>query len=722
MTTIWQDGFSHYGDDAASPAVAAKVRMGEGPWAIAQGQCRAPSWGARTGSLAYSVGSQDDNGGIATRRVLGGSVETLIVSMGFSVSNLPDNNNFVILKPRDGSNASICGLRLRTDGVLILEAPLGVPVAVTQAPVIRGQTWHALEMSFGFTDQTFRLDVDGTTVMDISGVAYPEATAEQLAIGAGTAPGPAMGAWFSDLITRDALGTVNNGFEGDVRVVTLFPDADAPVQGWAKRPLKNVGQGVAANLFNQAAAAANSTTVTDLGAGDFTIEQFVRFSVLPTASNISAIFGKWDEAFNRRSYQLFLSGPGLGSELTLRMSTNGLAGTVANLISWPWAPELNRWYHVAAVRASGELLLFIEGIQQGLPVADTTTPFVGVAPTAMGGQVEDVPTTFAILNKGFIGWLDEVRLTVGYARYTTDFTPPSTPFPRTVGGDPQFAMVALLCGFDNNSLADESSHGFTIRGNAFEPTVPVTPDDGVFNFQDINSPTPRDYTFIEAALTPASSIFTQTALPSNNETVTVGTKSTGPATPAVYRFRTALSVAYDVLIGATISDTLQNLLNAINLGPGIGATYGAGTLVNNDVVASGLPSGQMTVTANIPGTAGNALTTTTTAADGSWTGATLSGGADIPGPSEFYFQRPPPDTTVVKAVTIINRSFKNDTGTCSLQVSFVGPDDGALDGADNALTIAPSYREDIFEEDPDTGDPLSVTSVTSGRVRLNRTA
>lgn len=726
MSTIWQDGFSHYGTGAASAAA-----MQDGAWAVAVGTCGTPAWGARTGSIAYKTGTQDDSSGGASRRVLNGSFGSVIVSMGFSVSNLPSNDNFVICKGRTGSNLAVAGLRLRTDGVLIFETPVGVPQGVTQAPVIRPRTWHALEMEFDLVGGTFRLDVDGVTVMAITGLTYKDTngttvtTMQQLAIGAGTPVGPIMEPWFSDLIVRSTAGSLNNGFEGDVRVVTLFPDADAPAQGWTRRALRNVGAGVAANLTSQAGACVpTATAVTDLGAGDYTIEGFYRFLALPTASHIAALLGKWDEANNKRSWQLYLQGPGLGGELSLRTSTNGLAGTVADLISWPFVPDTNRWYHLAVVRASGELLLFIDGIQQGLPVPDATVPFAGSEVTAFGGQLEGNGSSFAVANTSLNGWMDELRLTVGYARYTANFTPTTVPFGRNVTDDPQFADVALLLGFDNNSLADESSHGWTTRTNTQFPTVPLLPQDGFFNFQDIDSATPVDYTFIEAALTPAFSIYTQTMQPSNHETVTVGTKGSGTPTAAVYRFVTTIAgaVAYDVLIGASIQDTLSNLRAAINLGPGIGVVYGTGTLINNDVVANGLPSDQFEVVANVPGVAGDAIATSTTAADGSWTSTTLAGGADIPGPSEFYFNRPPPDTTVVKAVTIITRSFKDDTGTCSLQASFVGPLDGALDGADNALTIAPSYREDIFETDPDTNDPLTPTSITSGRVRLNRTS
>lgn len=735
---LFKDGFNHYGHAPNSTDPTATVvrnNMQAGPWARAAGWCGIPPWGARTDSYSYATGTQDDSGGLASRRVLGGSVTALIVSMGFSVSSLPETAQFYIIKPRDSGNNSGAGLLLNPDGTVVLETPIGTAVGSTQTPVIRAQTWHALEMEFDFTAGTFRLDVDGTTVMSLSGLTYLSdaannpgfAAATQIAIGAGVPVGGQFTPWFSDLIARDTTGSRNNGFEGDVRVATLFPDADAPAQGWTARPLKKIANGVLDNTAAIAGGAGpasgtrNNTTLNDLGAGDYTIETFVRFLTLPTGTDKSCIFGKWDESSNNRGYQLYLGGSGLDSgAIAFRTSTDGQAGTVAKLLTYPWLPLLNVWYHVALVRASGELLLFIDGIQQGLPIADTTVPFAASVPTIMGGQSNAggvSSSAGSIMN----GWFDEARLTVGYARYTSDFTPTTVPFPRNVGGDPQFADVTLLCGFDSG-VFDESSYGLLMT--AAGGSLAVTPDDGQFNFQDINAAQPRDYTFIEAALVPAFGVYSQTpAQPSNNETLTVGTVGSGSPVPGVYTFKTALTgAALEVLIGATIANTLANVVAAINNGPGAGTVYGAGTAINNDVLAASLPGDQFQVTAVLPGTGGNSLAVSTTAADGFWDGATLHGGLDIPTYSEFYFQRPPPDTTVIKSITIVNRSFKSDTGTCTVQASFVGPGNGVLNGADNALTTAPNYREDIFETDPDTSGDIAVTSVVSGRVRLDRTS
>lgn len=718
MTMLILEGFDHYGTGAEG-----RTNMLAGAWAevTGSGGPAVPAWGTRTGAFALSNG---DFTGVY-RRVLPAPKNALILSCGFSVPALPSLNlRNAIIAFCDGGNAVIAQLWVSSTGTLELRDAAGTLLGATQAPVIVAENWHLLEMKIDVTADTFELHVDdadgsGTPAMALTGLTLAGPVAQLHALRVAVASGGQVTAWMDDLAIRDTSGALNNAFSGDLRVATLYPRADdATFDGWTPRYRKEFGVGILDNRADDVACVtAGSSASTDLGAADFCIEQFVRFYALPSGATKAVLFGKWDEAGNRRSYQLYLGGPTLDSgALVFRTSTNGLAGTVVNQITWPWDPELNVWYHVAVVRDGGELLLWIDGVQYGLPVADATTYYAGAAATVIGGQYESGPA--GLDNTAFNGFLDEVRLSVGVPRYTAPFTP-TGPFPRNSTDDPDFASVALLCGFDSG-INDESSYGraLTARGDAVQNTPDDGPDIGAFSA--INQATPRDDTFIDAALLPAGSTLTLDAQPANNDTVTVGTKD--GATPAVYRFRTVLAAAYDVLIDTTTVLTLQNLYNAINAGPGIGVKYGAATLVNFDVSASQLPGDQMAVTALTPGTAGNAIATSDALTNGGgWDGATLSGGANIPGPSDFYMDRPPPLTTVVKAVSVVQRAYKSDAGACNVRASFVGPLATASPGVEHPLTLSPVYYQDIFETDPDTGNAITPSTIVGGRVRLTRT-
>jgi hypothetical protein len=94
------------------------------------------------------------------------------------------------------------------------------------------------------------------------------------------------------------------------------------------------------------------------------------------------------------------------------------------------------WHHLAFVRTGDTLLLFIDGTQED---SDTISGTVNDSSNALrvgaGGEVTGNP---------WIGWIDEFRLSVGIARWTSDFTPPVGPY-KTSGEmehltDPQVGL------------------------------------------------------------------------------------------------------------------------------------------------------------------------------------------------------------------------------------------------------------------------------------------
>lgn len=119
----------------------------------------------------------------------------------------------------------------------------------------------------------------------------------------------------------------------------------------------------------------------------------------------------------------------------------------------------------------------------------------------------------------------------------------------------------------------------------------------------------------------ATGTLTLTGQPLNNETVVIGSKT--------YTFKTTpTNTDGFVAIGADAATSLVNLLQAINLGNGAGTAYAAATTLNADVTASDLDGDPLNIllTAKTAGTAANSTATTETLTNGSFGGATLSGG------------------------------------------------------------------------------------------------
>lgn len=123
----------------------------------------------------------------------------------------------------------------------------------------------------------------------------------------------------------------------------------------------------------------------------------------------------------------------------------------------------------------------------------------------------------------------------------------------------------------------------------------------------------------DAGFTAATGILTLTGDPLNNETVTIDSK--------VYTFQDTLTdVDGNVHIGATESDSLDNLIAAITLGAGAGTDYATSMTVHPTVTAEAGAGDTMDVTATVGG--GNTIASTEELTNGSFGGATLSGGTD----------------------------------------------------------------------------------------------
>jgi hypothetical protein len=88
----------------------------------------------------------------------------------------------------------------------------------------------------------------------------------------------------------------------------------------------------------------------------------------------------------------------------------------------------NTWYHIAVARSGTSTKMFVNGTQVGSTYTDSTN-YVNSALRPMIGA-----DGFSSGNPGqnpMNGYIDDLRVTKGYARYTANFTPPSAAFSNT---------------------------------------------------------------------------------------------------------------------------------------------------------------------------------------------------------------------------------------------------------------------------------------------------
>jgi hypothetical protein len=154
---------------------------------------------------------------------------------------------------------------------------------------------------------------------------------------------------------------------------------------------------------------AASTPNTDFGYGDFTIEAWINRSTESGTNN--NIFQKGLTASS--NFQLNLSiNP--SNQLFSFYSTDGSSITTIGTTSTT-IPQYT-WTHVAVSRSGSTWRYFINGTLQTTTTAAVTL-FTGTGLVSVGANPEG--------NSGFYGYIDDLRVTKGYARYTASFTPPT---------------------------------------------------------------------------------------------------------------------------------------------------------------------------------------------------------------------------------------------------------------------------------------------------------
>lgn len=145
----------------------------------------------------------------------------------------------------------------------------------------------------------------------------------------------------------------------------------------------------------------------DFGTGDFTIEWWEHVASLVTYET------PYSRGYISSGGLLVQSGNGDG-QYNVYMS--------GSLICSESTPKtLSIWQHHALVRSGSTVLLFRDGVQTASGTGATNIVNANVCSIGSDGA-HNFPVN---------GYLDDIRITKGVARYTAGFTPPVAPFPNS---------------------------------------------------------------------------------------------------------------------------------------------------------------------------------------------------------------------------------------------------------------------------------------------------
>lgn len=200
------------------------------------------------------------------------------------------------------------------------------------------------------------------------------------------------------------------------------------------------------------------TSGFDPGAtGDYTAECWI----YPTnVTSIRAIFGSYCNPSATQGWLLFQS---VSGELTI--ATRDLAGTLQGCTSTAGLLVINQWQHVAWTKTGKVHRLWHNGIKVA-EATDTIDLYVNPSYGFIIGRWDDSGTT----DRDFVGYMDDVRLTKGIARYTTTFQPPG---PHIAAIDPdtdQWWLNTVLAlrmdgAHGSNTFTDLIGKTVTANGN-----------------------------------------------------------------------------------------------------------------------------------------------------------------------------------------------------------------------------------------------------------------
>jgi hypothetical protein len=176
----------------------------------------------------------------------------------------------------------------------------------------------------------------------------------------------------------------------------------------------------------------NSSIYFD-GTGDYLTSRYIS-SQEPGSSNLT--WEMWIKTTSSLQYAtLYSRQPGTFTSGMYALLINSASATAGDVALWvadynAGAPLLlttgvnvrdDNWHHIAVVRNSSSWVLYVDGTSRatgtwsGAIAALSTPPRIGADQN---------------YGRAYTGYMDDVRITNGIARYTANFTPPTTPFQR----------------------------------------------------------------------------------------------------------------------------------------------------------------------------------------------------------------------------------------------------------------------------------------------------
>jgi len=147
----------------------------------------------------------------------------------------------------------------------------------------------------------------------------------------------------------------------------------------------------------------------DILGREFTMDFWVKFDSVGASQ---ALVGQYQDGSNQ--WGLYWDSGGAGKLI--------IYGPTVGYYYTPWSPSAGEWYHVAVTGSSTNASFFIDGIKQTTAISAAWSVVSLSGPLEIGRYDAGGAPVFTT------GHIDEVRITKGIARWTSNFTPPIAPY------------------------------------------------------------------------------------------------------------------------------------------------------------------------------------------------------------------------------------------------------------------------------------------------------
>jgi hypothetical protein len=364
----------------------------------------------------------------------GGLSGTFTIEFWMYQTTAYSSKTTTIVSNYDGGSTN-WSIQQRNGGQMWLTTAIGTPLSFTHAPIIN--TWYHIAFSNDSSNSTGKLFINGIEVDNHTGDLYNSthmgASSQPITIGRlGNNNSQDFVGYISDLRIIDGTMLYTSNFTPptapltaitNTKLLTCTNKNDIWEQADGKPFTKVTGGPTVSNTqrkFTTSSAlyfagTANTYLLKDLGetigTRDFTVEAWV----YPTTTGAQHVFQISNQGVG---YQTITS---QNTQVGIGMNNGfwryGTTGWNFGYIHTTTAVVINTWHHVAYVRTGGYSKLYLNGTEIHSN-ADTSNYSARYLAYGVGHQNNNV----------WYGYTQDLRITLGHARYTGAFTPPTSTF------------------------------------------------------------------------------------------------------------------------------------------------------------------------------------------------------------------------------------------------------------------------------------------------------